>query len=164
MLCRLLSASAPAHYLSVEIEAASRSATLVLAPMLAWDHPHDLELVSVGIVTVNRLGSAVVARAADRTVPLKRVACLAQRLDFVDLPGQVVEADAALVRRRRIHTDACEPEIVMILRTRRAHERHRVTHACNRLESEHVCVKREAAIEIAHPQHRVAEPANLHIS
>ena len=57
-----------------------------------------LELVAVGIVRVERLAHAVVARTDERTEPREALAHRGEVLDRVDLPGEVVEADAAALR------------------------------------------------------------------
>ena len=50
---------------------------LVLTPMVVWHHPHDLELVAVGIAAVQRLGRAVVALPDERAHLSERRAAIA---------------------------------------------------------------------------------------
>ena len=55
--------SAPAGELAIEIKGFGGRLVLVLAPLVAGDHPHDLELVAVGVLAVQRLRGTVVALA-----------------------------------------------------------------------------------------------------
>src|SRR6478752_2363530 len=54
----------PAPDLGVDVERHDGAMLLGVAPCLARDAPHDLELVAVRILAVERLGDAVVGRAA----------------------------------------------------------------------------------------------------
>ena len=71
---------------------------LELAPRLARDAPHDLELVAVGVGAVERLRHAVVRRAAERARLRQDLRGAGEVVDGRDLPGEVVQPGAA--RRR----------------------------------------------------------------
>ena len=71
------------------------AAVLVVAPLVAGEHPHDLELVAVGVGAVDALGGAVAGLAGVGARVEQRVAGVLELVDRVDLPGQVVEPDAA---------------------------------------------------------------------
>ena len=58
---------------------------LVLAPRLARDPPHDLELIAVRIPAVERLRDAVVARPSERAGRAERPRRLGEVLDRRDL-------------------------------------------------------------------------------
>ncbi len=49
----------PTGHLGGEVEAFDHSAVLVLSPGVAREHPHDLELVSVGVCSIEALGRAM---------------------------------------------------------------------------------------------------------
>ncbi len=101
-------------------------------------------------------------RSAQCSVALECVARFAQGFDLVDFPRKMIEPDPAFVRRRCLRPDRRKSEIVMILRTRRAHKGHHISHPRDRLEPEYVLIKGEAAFQIAHPEHRMIESTNLH--
>ena len=99
---RRLPGGAPALELGVEVEWHHRALALVLAPRLARDAPHDLELVAVGVRAVERLAHAVVGRAAEGSLRLERLGGRGEIVDRRHLPGEVVQADRAARRARRV--------------------------------------------------------------
>src|SRR5260221_3346968 len=84
--------------LLLDVEGADHAPMLVLAPRLARNAPHHLELVAVGITAVERLRDAVVARSAERAGGRKDVPCLRQVRDRRDLPREVVQPNRAARR------------------------------------------------------------------
>src|SRR3954452_20856589 len=89
--------SAPGCELSLEVEGADDCLVLEVAPRVAGDGPEDLELVPVGVLAVERLGDAVVGGADQRAQPAEGFGAGGQVGDRVDLPGEVVQADPALL-------------------------------------------------------------------
>src|SRR5262245_65139382 len=88
--------------LGVEIERADRSRIGVGTPILPWHEEHDLELVAVRIGAVHTLGRAMVALAGVRAGGQHRLTSVLEVADAVDLPGEVIEPDAAAGRPDRV--------------------------------------------------------------
>ena len=82
----------PAGDVGLEVEALDGGRVLELAPARAGEHPHDLELVAVGVLPVDALRRAVARLAAVGAEADQRGAGLDELVDGVELPGQVVEA------------------------------------------------------------------------
>src|SRR5262249_49080136 len=93
---------APAGELGVAVERLDGCAMLVLPPVLAGDHPHDFDLVAVGVLAVQRLRGAVVALTDERAEARQRVPSLGQVVDRRDLPREVVETDAPSLGSGRV--------------------------------------------------------------
>jgi hypothetical protein len=139
----------------------------LLVEQFRRDEPDDLELETVRVPAVEALGRAVV-RAADKRVgfgqPMRGGLELVER---VDLPRQVVEADAGATGRRRgrARPHLEQPQVVVVGRAGRLEEggpgeavrRHR-----NRPEPEDVTVERDAAGKLADEQDGVVQTVNAH--
>src|SRR4029079_441557 len=118
----------PGPDLRVQVERQDRAMLLVLAPRLARDAPHDLELVAVRVVPVQGLRDPVVRRATERA-HLGQDPCRAgEVLDGRDLPRQVIEPDRSTRGARRVRTDREQSEIVVIGAAGRPHEDGLATH------------------------------------
>ena len=112
---------------------------------IAGHGPHDLELVAVRVMRVERLRRAVVALADQRTGSEQRLSGVHEVFDATDLPRQVVEADGAADRARRAVADREQPEVVIVLGALGAEEGrpHRLPIVMDGLESEDVSVERD---------------------
>src|SRR5689334_18413490 len=120
--CLDRSAGTPALEFGIDVEGHDRAVLLVLAPRLARDAPHDLELVAVGILAVERLRDAVVRGASERARRGEHLRGIGQVLDGRDLPREVVEARRAARRARRRVAHREQPEVVVVVTAGRAHE------------------------------------------
>jgi hypothetical protein len=80
----------PGPDLGVEVERQDRAVLFVLTPRLARDAPHDLELVAIGVVPIERLRDAVVRRPTESAGLGQDPSRVREVLDGRDLPGQVV--------------------------------------------------------------------------
>src|SRR3954454_14587629 len=87
--------AAPPADLRTHVEGVHRGRVLVLAPRLARDHPHDLELVAVRVDAVDALGRAMARFTGVGAGLHEGLASLLQLVDRVDLPGEVVQPDGA---------------------------------------------------------------------
>ena len=81
-----------------------------------------LELDAVGVLRVERLGHTVVALAHECAHAQQALADLGEVLDRLDLPCEVIQTDAALLREWCLRPDREQPEVVVVLRAGRAHE------------------------------------------
>jgi membrane protease YdiL (CAAX protease family) len=148
----------PAANLGVEIEWHDGALVLELAPRLAWNTPHDLELDPVRIDTVERLRHAVVGSAA-QGAGLGEDGCRGREvIDRRNLPGKVVEPHGAATRPRRVRPDREEPQIVVVAARGRAHEDRSTTERLlHDLEPEDPAVELRGRDGVAHVQDRVVE-------
>jgi hypothetical protein len=103
----------------------------------------------------------VVALADERAEPEEPFAHLREVGDRVDLPSEVVEADASGLGERRLRSEREEAEIVVVLRAGGAHEDRRAFAIVGEhLEPERLRIERGRASRVAHVEDRVVEPAN----
>src|SRR5262245_42570548 len=134
---------------------------LELAPELPRDAPHDLELVAVGVLSVERLRDAVVARAAERPDPTQLARRGREVLDRRDLPGEVIEAGRAARRPRRALADREQAQVVVVLPAARAHEHGTSAElARHDLEAEDAPVEVARDLSVADVQDGVVEPGH----
>ena len=92
----------------------STGAAFAKSPQLGLgQHPHHLELVAVGVLGVDALGRAVARLAGEGVEVGQGEPRLLELLDGVDLPGQVVEAEAA-AGSRRLGADPEQAEVVVV--------------------------------------------------
>ncbi len=89
---------------------------LVRAPLVAGQHPHQFELVAVGIGAVDALGGAVAGFAGVGAGVEQGLAGGGELVDGVELPGQVVEADATASLGSAGGADAEQAEVVVVAR------------------------------------------------
>src|SRR6185503_17884728 len=130
---------------------------LGVAPRFARDAPHDLELVAVGIGTVERLGDAVVARATEGAGIAKLARGRGEVLDGRDLPGEVVQADRATRRTRRLRADREEAEIVVVVAVPGTHEHGATLDVVDDLEAEEAAVEIRRRLRVADVEDGVVE-------
>jgi hypothetical protein len=122
---------------------------LELTPLLARDHPHDLELVAVGVVAVERLRRAVVALADEGTHAGERGASVGELADRRHLPCEVVEADAPALGPGRAGADREQAEVVVVLGALGLQEHGDVGDARDDLELERLLVEGGGALGVA---------------
>jgi hypothetical protein len=91
-----------------------RRSVLIGAPFVAREHPHELELVPVGIGAVDALGGAVARLSGVGVGVEERGAGGSELVDGVELPGEVVEADGALSPWSVASPDTEETEVVVV--------------------------------------------------
>ena len=75
-----------------------------------------------GSLRVERLAHAVVALADERAHAREPFAHLGEVVDRVDLPGEVVQPDAARLGQRRLRAEREQAEVVVVLGAGRPHE------------------------------------------
>ena len=112
----------PAGDLAGEVEVVDRGGVLVGAPLGAGEHPHQLELVAVGVGAVEALGGAVAGLAGVGAGVEQRLAGGGELVDRVELPGQVVEADGTAALGAAGGADAEQAEVVVVARAGQAQE------------------------------------------
>ena len=86
-------------------------------PLVAGEHPHELELVAVGVGAVEALGGAVAGLAGVGAGVEQRLAGGGELVDGVELPGEVVEADGAAALGAAGGADAEQAEVVVVARS-----------------------------------------------
>jgi hypothetical protein len=148
----------PLRDLGVEVEPFDRGLVLVGAPLVAGQHPHDLELVAVGVGAVQAQGGAVAGLAGERACLGEAAAGVGELIDGVELPGEVVEPDRAAALGATGAPDAEQPEVVMVARAWQAEERGvGAGFTGDDLHAEHLGVEGQRAFEVGDEQHGVVE-------
>ncbi len=150
--------TAPALELLVEVEGLDNGFVLPLAPFFAGQHPHDFELISIGVVTVEALRRAVAGLTGVGAGLDEEWTGCCEVVDGVDLPRQVVEPDLASLLRNRVWSEREESQVVVVSAFRQAQEgcpgeipRRQHFHA------HHRCIELDSAFQVAYEKDRMVE-------
>ena len=133
---------------------------LVVAPLLARQQVHDLELVPVGVVAVEALRRPVVGLAHERACPEQVTASRGELVDRAHLPGEVVQPDRPARRTGRLGADREQAQVVVVVRPLGAEEGHEVAFAGDDLEAEQVAIEAACPVEVPYVQDGVVEPTH----
>ena len=127
-------------------------------PLVAREHPHELELVAVGVGAVDALGRAVTRLAGVGVSVEERSAGVGELVDGVELPGEVVEADRAASPGFVGGADAEQAEVVVVLGAGQSQERCvGAWFAGDDIHAEDVGVEAHRAVEVGDEQDGVIE-------
>src|SRR6266545_4755087 len=133
---------------------------------LGRDQPAHLELDAVGVASVERLGGGMVARADERAELAELGGDALELGEGVDLPGQVVQADAGAMGRHRpcLRAELEQAQVVVVARAGRLQEggAAQVLHPLDGTEAECVAVEGDAGGDVADVQDGVVEALHGH--
>lgn len=132
-------------------------APIVVAPLIARDHPHNFELVAIGIFGVEGLRRAVIALADEGPKFSEGDAGGGEVFEAWDLPGEVIEADAARPGRRGVGADFEQAEVVVVGGAGGAEKGHAAALAGDLLEGEGGAIESDRPFEIANVEDRMVE-------
>src|SRR5262245_7964396 len=153
--------SSAAAGLELALEVERPGAEAAPLPLLARQHPEDLELEAVGIRGVEAEAVAVIGGAAQRTGAREGLARRDQIVERRHLPGGVIEPDlGAAPARGAPVADAEQAEVVMVVAAVRAEEDRLRMRRLNDLEAEHIAVEGKRALRVAHVENDVIEASD----
>ena len=140
-----------------EVEVFDDCGTFVDAPLVSREHPHDFELVAVGVDAVDAFGGTVARLAGVGTRIEQGPAKLDELVDGVELPGQVVETDRPAWLGDG-PGDAEQPEVVVVSGAGQPQEGAvELRFARDEFHAEHLGVEAHRAVEVGDEEHRVVE-------
>ena len=148
----------PASDFAGEVEVVDRGGVLVRSPLAARQHPHQFEFVAVGVGAVDALGGPVARLTAVGTRLEQGRSGGGELVDRVELPGEVVQPDAAAALRAAGGADTEQAEVVMVPLAWQSEERGvGAWFAGDDLHAEQVGVEAQRPFQIGDEQHGVVE-------
>lgn len=113
----------PTSDLGIEVEEVDRSSVLIRSPLVPGQHPHQLELVAIGVHAVDALVCPVAGLAGVSPNLDQNLTCGGELVDRVELLGQVVKTNRSSPLRTPGRADTEKAEVVVVARSRKPKER-----------------------------------------